>query len=119
VTADNGGPWQFDLSMPIIVPVIAETALFANFPNPFNPETWIPFDLSQAADVTVRIYDIAGRPIRRLDLGWQQPGSYRRRATAAYWDGRNEVGEAASSGVYLYALRAGGHREMRRMIVRK
>ncbi|MAF10170.1 hypothetical protein CMK11_06925 [Candidatus Poribacteria bacterium] len=119
VTADNGGPWQFDVSMPIIVPFIAETALLANYPNPFNPETWIPFDLSAAAEVTVRIYDTVGRPIRRLNLGWLPAGSYRRRTTAAYWDGRNEVGEAASSGVYVYGLRAGAHREIRRMIVQK
>jgi hypothetical protein len=100
-------------------PQVAETTLLANFPNPFNPETWIPFDLSEAAEITVRIYDVAGRPVRRLDLGWLQSGPYRRRTTAAYWDGRNNVGERAASGVYLYELRAGAHREIRRMIVRK
>ena len=119
VTADNGGPWQFSISTTIVVPAVAATALLANFPNPFNPETWIPFDLSEDAEASVRIYDAAGRQVRHLDLGWLPAGPYRRRATAAYWDGRNEVGERVSSGLYLYELRAGGYRDMRRMVVRK
>ena len=119
VTADSGGPWQFDISTPIAVQAGAATALLANFPNPFNPETWIPFDLSEDAETTVRIYDTAGRQVRRLDLGWLPAGAYRRRTTAAYWDGRNDIGERASSGVYIYELRAGAHREIRRMTVRK
>jgi len=119
VTADDGGPWQFVIAIPVAEAPAAATALLANFPNPFNPETWIPFDLSEDAETTVHIYDGAGRVVRRLDLGWLPAGAYRRRATAAYWDGRNAVGEAVASGVYMYELRAGNHREMRRMIVRK
>ncbi|MAF09705.1 hypothetical protein CMK11_04570 [Candidatus Poribacteria bacterium] len=97
----------------------ATTALLPNYPNPFNPETWIPFDLAAAGEVTIRVYDIGGRVLRRLDLGYVEPGKYRQRDAAAYWDGRNEFGEAVASGVYLYEIRAGDQRDMRRMVVRK
>jgi len=69
--------------------------------------------------VTVRVYDTRGALVRRFDLGWLEPGAYRGRGDAAYWDGRNEMGELVSSGLYIYELRAGSHREARRMIVRK
>jgi hypothetical protein len=95
------------------------TALLPNFPNPYNPETWIPFDLAEAGDVTIRVYDLRGQLTRRLELGYIHPGKYRDRATAAHWDGRNEFGEAVASGVYLYEMRVGAHREMRRMVMRK
>ena len=97
----------------------ATTALLPNYPNPFNPETWIPFDLAEAGEVTVRVYDIGGQVVRRLDLGYVEPGKYRERDVAAYWDGRNEFGEAVASGVYLYEIRAGAQRDVRRMVVRK
>ena len=119
VTADDDRLWRFAFTIPIVPGQVAETALLANYPNPFNPETWIPFDLAEAAEVTVSVYDMQGALVRRLDLGSLAPGAYRRRSTAAYWDGRNDVGEQVSSGAYIYELRAGAHREMRRMIVRK
>ncbi|MAF12915.1 hypothetical protein CMK11_20890 [Candidatus Poribacteria bacterium] len=119
VTADDVGPWQFAVTIPIVAPEAVVTALLANYPNPFNPETWIPFDLSDAAEVTVSVYDARGVVVRRLDLGRLAPGTYRGRSIAAYWDGRNDFGERVSSGMYMYELRAGRHREMRRMIVRK
>jgi|SaaInl4_135m_RNA_FD_contig_41_245500_length_4460_multi_14_in_0_out_0_2 hypothetical protein len=97
----------------------AVTALLPNYPNPFNPETWIPFDLSEAGDITIRIYDISGRVIKRLDLGYLDPGMYRARDAAAYWDGRNDFGESVASGVYAYEIRAGNHRDIRRMVIRK
>ncbi|MBT7097883.1 hypothetical protein HN937_10950, partial [Candidatus Poribacteria bacterium] len=118
VTADDAGPWAFSFTIPVVAAQVAATALLANYPNPFNPETWISFDLSEAADVTVTVYNARGTAVRRLDLGRLAPGPYQGRADAAYWNGRNEVGEQASSGVYLYELRAGAHREMRRMVVR-
>ena len=118
VSADTGGPWQFSVTIPIVAPAAA-TALLANYPNPFNPETWIPFDLSEDADVTVNIYDVAGRSIRRLVLGRRPAGTYRGRSDAAYWDGRDDFGEPASSGVYIYELRAGASRQARRMVIRK
>ncbi|MBT5711815.1 hypothetical protein HOI71_12285 [Candidatus Poribacteria bacterium] len=120
VTADDVGPWRFAVTIPVVAPeAVATTALLANYPNPFNPETWIPFDLSEAAEVTVSVYDPRGVVVRRLDLGSLGPGRYRGRSTAAYWDGRNDFGEQVSSGVYMYELRAGPSRQMRRMIVRK
>jgi hypothetical protein len=119
VFADDANPWQFSFTIPIVAGQVAATALLANYPNPFNPETWIPFDLSRAAEVTVTVYDARGMMVRRLDLGRLAPGEYRGRSSAAYWDGRNDIGEHVSSGAYIYELRAGVHREMRRMIVRK
>ena len=119
VTADDVGPWQFAVTIPIVAPEVVATALLANYPNPFNPETWIPFDLSEAADVTVSVYDARGVIVRRLDLGRLAPGTYRSRSTAAYWDGRNDFGERVSSGMYVYELRADASRQMRKMIVRK
>lgn len=82
-------------------------ALLQNYPNPFNPETWIPYELNKASDVEIRIYNINGQIVRRLSLGQQPPGSYIAKDKAVYWDGANETGEKASSGVYFYQLRAG------------
>ena len=84
-----------------------ETALLPNYPNPFNPETWIPYRLAHDADVTLTIYDTKGVPVRQLDLGHQPAGFYTARSKAAYWDGRNDRGEQVASGVYFYQLRVG------------
>jgi hypothetical protein len=94
-----------------------KTRLLANFPNPFNPETWIPFELKEDADVSVRIYTPSGVLVRALALGRREAGYYTSRADAAYWDGRNEVGEEVASGVYFYELQAGTTRQMRRMVI--
>ena len=96
-----------------------KTKLLANYPNPFNPETWIPFELADEANVKVQIYDVSGRLIRMLDLGRRSAGHYVERATAAYWDGRNRAGESVASGVYLYRLTAGDFSAMRRMVILK
>ena len=80
------------------------TALFANYPNPFNPETWIPYQLSKAAEVTVTIYATDGSVVRTLALGHQDAGMYKNRSQAAYWDGRNALGETVASGIYFYTL---------------
>ena len=88
-------------------PPVVETHLLPNYPNPFNPETWIPYQLASAADVKLTIYDMKGELVRRLDLGYQPAGYYTDRAKAAYWDGRNESGESVASGIYFYQLRAG------------
>ena len=95
------------------------TALLANYPNPFNPETWIPYQLSKDADATLTIYDIQGRVVRALDLGYQAAGVYQNRSRAAYWDGRNAVGEPVASGVYFYTLTAGDFAATRKMLIRK
>ncbi|MDE0682811.1 MAG: T9SS type A sorting domain-containing protein, partial [Candidatus Poribacteria bacterium] len=96
-----------------------ETALLPNYPNPFNPETWIPYQLAQTADVALTIYDIQGRVVRDLDLGHQRPGIYQSRTRAAYWDGRNAIGEPVSSGVYFYTLTAGDFTATRKLLIRK
>jgi hypothetical protein len=95
------------------------TQLLANYPNPFNPETWIPFTLAADADVIVNVYDVNGRRVRSVELGRLDAGRYSDRHRAAYWDGRNDSGEPAASGAYVYELRAGDAREMRRMVIRK
>ncbi len=82
------------------------SVLLPNYPNPFNPETWIPYDLAADAEVTVRITDTRGDVIRLLPLGFQQAGRYRTSARAAYWDGRNTLGELVASGIYFYTLTA-------------
>ena len=96
-----------------------ETLLLANYPNPFNPETWIPYQLATPADVTLTIYDIQGRVVRNLDLGHQRAGMYHSRARAAYWDGRNAVGEPVASGVYFYTLIADDFSATRKMLILK
>ena len=95
------------------------TALLPNFPNPFNPETWIPYHLSKDADVTLHIYAINGTLVRTLALGHQAAGRYQSRSRAAYWDGKNEFGESVASGVYFYTLTAGDFTATRKMLIRK
>ena len=95
------------------------TALLANYPNPFNPETWIPYQLAKGSDVTVRIYAADGSVVRTLVLGHQDAGLYHNRTQAAYWDGRNAVGETVASGLYFYSLTAGEFTATRRMLILK
>ena len=96
-----------------------QTRLLANYPNPFNPETWIPYQLVQATDVQITIYDIKGAVVRQLDLGHQTAGFYTARSKAAYWDGRNASGEVVASGVYFYQFQAGDYSATRRMVIVK
>ncbi len=96
-----------------------KTLLLANYPNPFNPETWIPYQLSKPAAVTVTIYAANGGVVRMLDLGHRRAGSYASRSRAAYWDGRNAAGESVASGVYFYTLSAGEFSATRKMVIRK
>ena len=96
-----------------------ETALLSNYPNPFNPETWIPYQLAEPAEVNVFIYTADGRFVRRLALGHLRAGVYQRKSRAAYWDGRNEAGESVASGIYFYTLTAGDFTATRKMIIRK
>ena len=96
-----------------------ETALLANYPNPFNPETWIPYQLAESAEVTLTIYDMNGEMVRRLALGHQTAGMYRSRSRAAYWDGRNQLGESVASGLYFYSLTADNFTATRRMLILK
>ena len=96
-----------------------ETALLPNYPNPFNPETWIPYQLAKDAEGTLTIYAIDGYIVRRFALGHQPAGLYESRSRAAYWDGRNEFGEPVASGVYFYTLTAGDFAATRRMLILK
>ena len=95
------------------------TLLLQNYPNPFNPETWIPYHLSQTSPVTLVIYDATGEQIRTLSLGVQAAGFYQSRSRAAYWDGRNDLGEQASSGVYFYQLATPSEHQIKRMVIVK
>ena len=96
-----------------------ETALLANYPNPFNPETWIPYQLAQPAEVTLHIYAVNGTLIRVLALGHQTAGMYHSKSRAAYWDGRNSQGERVASGVYFYTLSVGDFTATHKMLIRK
>ena len=96
-----------------------ENLLLQNYPNPFNPETWIPYQLSKDSLTSISIYDITGKLIRTLSLGFQSAGFYNSQSRAAYWDGRNAVGEPVASGVYFYTLTAGDFVATRKMLVLK
>ena len=109
---------QGDLALTIFGD-IKRTALLQNFPNPFNPETWIPYTLADDADVNVHIYDVEGKLVRKLNVGQQRGGSYISREKAAYWDGKDQLGESVSSGIYFYTLKADAFSETRRMVILK
>ncbi|RKU12006.1 hypothetical protein C6503_18085 [Candidatus Poribacteria bacterium] len=96
-----------------------DTILAQNYPNPFNPETWIPYQLSQSAEVSIHIHNVAGHLIRTLDLGLKPTGSYMTPSTAAYWDGKNSVGESVASGIYFYTLQTADFAATRRMVILK
>ena len=124
VEAKNDGSLAFRQGIENLQRLLAsllpkETALLANYPNPFNPETWIPYHLAAAADVTVRIYAADGVLVRTLVLGHQAAGIYENRTRAAYWDGKNGVGESVASGLYFYTLTAGDFTATRKMLIRK
>ena len=96
-----------------------KTVLLANYPNPFNPETWIPYHLAKPANVTLTIYAANGTVVRTLALGHQAAGIYQSRSRAAHWDGRNEAGESVASGIYFYTLTAGDFTATRKMLILK
>ncbi len=95
------------------------TALLSNYPNPSNPETWIPYQLAKPADVTLTIYNVRGVMVRKLALGHKPAGFYHTRSRAVHWDGRNALGEAVASGTYFYVFKAGKYTAMRKMLIRK
>ena len=106
-----------ELLEPFLIP--DETVLLRNYPNPFNPETWFPYQLSSAADVTFAIYSVNGTLVRLLSLGHQSAGVYRSKSRAAYWDGRNALGESVASGIYFYTFTAGEFSATGKMLIRK
>ena len=129
VRALGTGDVQFEKWLPLLeelLQVLTEmktipetTALLPNYPNPFNPETWIPYQLSTSAEVTLSIYSIEGRLVRTLDVGHQLAGVYQSRGRAASWDGRNNYGEHVASGLYFYTLTAGDFTATRRLLIAK
>ena len=105
--------------LPITLGAIKQTSLLQNYPNPFNPETWLPFVLHESADVEIEIYNATGNLVRSLPLGYKASGVYDSRTTAGYWDGANAAGEAVSSGVYFYQMRAGDRTFVRKALLVK
>ena len=122
--AENDGTRAFEkgienLKRLLAVLIPESTALLANYPNPFNPETWIPYQLAKPADVSLTIYNIQGHVVRTLYLGHQSAGMYQRKSRAAYWDGRNALGEPVASGVYFYTLTADDFTATRKLLIAK
>ena len=122
--AENDGSLAFQQGIANLERLLAtlipeETSLLPNYPNPFNPETWIPYQLSEPAEVTLHIYAVNGAKVRTLALGLMPAGMYQSRSRAAYWDGRNNVGEPVASGVYFYTLTAGNFTATRKMLIVK
>jgi hypothetical protein len=102
-----------------VIHVPRRFALYQNYPNPFNPETWIPYQLAEAGDVHIEIYDIRGGLVRQLSLGQKNAGYYEDKGQAAYWDGKSDMEELVSSGVYFYRFRSGDYTATRRMVILK
>ena len=119
VTVDDVKNSTIQLENLIAYEIPAETALLNNYPNPFNPETWIPYHLSEDADVKLTIYDVNGEVVRDIDVGHQTAAKYDTRSKAIYWDGRNRFGEQVASGVYFYHLQAGDFSGTRKMVILK
>jgi len=103
----------------LMKPMILRTQLLPNYPNPFNPETWIPYELAQDSDVTIEIYNLTGKLVRTLRLGSKTTGVYASKFQAAYWNGISDMGEEVSSGIYFYVMKAGDFTATRRMVLVK
>ena len=116
-TASQRGILYLEQLLAVVTP--KKTVLLANYPNPFNPETWIPYHLAKDAKVTLHIYAMNGTLVRTLALGHQAAGMYQNRSRAAYWDSKNEFGEPVASGVYFYTLTAGKFSATRKMLIQK
>ena len=119
VTAEDVRHSRIELPALFLQEIPAETELLRNYPNPFNPETWIPYRLAQDAFVTLTIYDGNGQVVRTLDIGHQAASIYESRSKAVYWDGRNDLGESVASGLYFYTLTAGDFSATRKMLILK
>ena len=123
-TESDGNLLKYQPALVLIEGLLAgshpsETRLLANYPNPFNPETWIPYQLAKDAEVSITIYGANGSVVRKLTIGHQLAGYYTRRARAVYWDGRNAMGEPVASGIYFYMLTAGDFSATRKMLILK
>ena len=119
VTAEDVLHGWIQLPSLVAYEIPTETELLANYPNPFNPETWIPYRLAEDADVKLTIYDQMGRVVRVINVGYRVAAAYEHRSKAIYWDGRNAVSEQVASGVYFYHLKAGDYSATRKMVILK
>ena len=119
VTIDDVKNSRIQLEDLIAYEIPAETELLRNYPNPFNPETWIPYRLAEDTDVLLTIYNVNGEMVRDIDVGHQTAAVYESRAKAIYWDGRNRFGEQVASGIYFYHLSAGDFSATRKMVILK
>ena len=122
--AESDGSSKYQQAIAMLEALLAttrpkQTQLLANYPNPFNPETWIPYQLANASDVQIIIYDTRGAVVRWLDFGHQPEGYYTTRSRAAYWDGRNGFGERVASGIYFYQLQADNISSLRKLLILK
>ena len=122
--ATNDGSLNYQQTVAFLQAILTaiqpnQTVLLANYPNPFNPETWIPYQLARDSHVQVTIYDTQGAVVRRLDLGYRVEGFYTTRGKAAHWDGRNAVGERVASGIYFYQLETDDVSLLRKMVILK
>ena len=119
VTAEDVKRNWIQLPALVAYEIPAKTELLVNYPNPFNPETWIPYRLAEDAFVTLTIYDLSGQPVRTLEVGHRIAAVYESRSKAIYWNGRNSLGEQVASGVYFYTLTAGDYSNTRKMVILK
>ena len=122
--AENDGSLKYQQAIAFLQAVLValhpnQTLLLANYPNPFNPETWIPYQLARGSNVQITIYDMRGVVVRQLELGYRAEGYYRVRGRAAHWDGRNGVGERVASGIYFYQLETDDVSLLRKMVILK
>ena len=118
----DGRILTLDITIPPAAPARTtptQTSLLSNYPNPFNPETWIPYQLSKPADVTLTFYNVQGVMVRQLALGHQSAGVYYSRSRAAHWDGKNNLGEKVAAGIYFVKFKAGNYTKIRKMLIRK
>lgn len=115
----TGRRWQKAIEFVIVSQVPETTRMLPNYPSPFNPETWFPFELKEAANVSLEIYNLKGQRVRQLSLGFLAAGNYRNRAKAAYWDGRNHLGERLASGVYFCRFTAGTFHSIHKLVIQK
>ena len=119
ITAEDVKRSRIQLPELVAYEIPAETQLLPNYPNPFNPETWIPYRLAEDTFVTLTVYDLNGQAVRTIDVGHQTAAVYESRSKAIYWDGRNGLGEQVASGVYFYHLSAGDYSATRKMLILK
>ncbi len=124
LSAESDGSLKYQQAIALLESILESmrpdtTLLLANYPNPFNPETWIPYHLAKASHVQITIYDACGTVVRHLELGHQSVGYYTSRRRAAYWDGKNDFGERVASGIYFYQLQADTVSPLRKMVILK